>query len=271
LRCAVQDSGDYPLIATGASFKKFKSSFSEFLERIVEQCQHSVLFDEYMLDTLIIWLVGFTDSQVRAFRHTCTLACMKLVTALVHVANSVSGELDNTQHQIDAEKKRQQAKKGAAGKMEKLLMKRAELQRHSAELGDTMRGIFSSVFVHRYRDVRPEIRALCLTELGVWMIDYRTHFLADSYLKYVGWCLYDKVGEVRLASVGVLEGLYRTEETAPHLELFTQRFKERLLSMRLDVEDSVCVKAIWLAGHLLSLDQLEPEDCVEVCHSLLLL
>ena len=81
----------------------------------MEQCQHSILFDEYMLDTLIIWLVGFTDSQVRAFRHTCTLACksrqslnmgvceckmvvgMKLVTALIHVANTVSTELDNTQ------------------------------------------------------------------------------------------------------------------------------------------------------------------------------
>ena len=94
-----------------------QGSFSELLEQVVEQCQHSILFDEYMLDTLIIWLVGFTDSQVRAFRHTCTLACesaqhtllgrresamfvcagLKLVTALVHVANSASTELDNTQ------------------------------------------------------------------------------------------------------------------------------------------------------------------------------
>jgi cohesin complex subunit SA-1/2 len=260
-----EDSGDYPLIAAGATYKKFKSSFAEFLEHIVEQCRHSILFDEYMLDTLIIWLVGFTDSQVRAFRHTCTLACVKLVTALVHVANSVSTELDNTQRQIDAEKKRQQAKKGAAGKLEKLLTKRAELQRCSTELGDTMKGVFSSVFVHRYRDVRPEIRALCLAELGVWMMEYRAQFLADSYLKYVGWCLYDKVGEVRLASMSVLELLYSSEETAPHLELFTQRFKDRLLSMRLDREDVVCVKAIQLASHLLPLDLLEPEDCVEVC------
>ena len=56
-----------------------QSSFSEFLDKIVEQCQHNILFDEYMLDTLIIWLVGFTDSQVRAFRHTCTLACEQLL------------------------------------------------------------------------------------------------------------------------------------------------------------------------------------------------
>ena len=76
--------------------------------------------------------------------------------------------------------------------------------------------------------------------------------------------LFLQAGEVRLASVAVLEAMYSSEETAPHLELFTQRFKERLLSLRLDREDSVCVKAIRLAGHLLALDLLEPEDCVEV-------
>ena len=64
--------------------------------------------------------------------------------------------------------------------------------------------------------------------------------------------------------MSVLESLYNSEETAPHLELFTQRFKDRLLSMRLDKEDAVCVKAIQLAAHLLSVDLLEPEDCVEV-------
>lgn len=72
---------------------------------------------------------------------------------------------------------------------------------------------------------------------------------------------------MRLASVAVLESLYSSEETAPHLELFTQRFKDRLLSMRLDREDAVCVKAIQLCSHLLSRDLLEPEDCVEVSAS----
>ena len=52
-----------------------QANFVEFLFHIVQQCRHSILYDEYMLDTLIAWLVGFTDSQVRAFRHTATLAC----------------------------------------------------------------------------------------------------------------------------------------------------------------------------------------------------
>jgi cohesin complex subunit SA-1/2 len=78
-----EDSGDYPLIAAGATYKKFKSSFAEFLEHIVEQCRHSILFDEYMLDTLIIWLVGFTDSQCdvllsRCKVSDCTSACSQL-------------------------------------------------------------------------------------------------------------------------------------------------------------------------------------------------
>lgn len=50
-------------------------------------------------------------------------------------------------------------------------------------------------------------------------------FLFDNYLKYVGWMLFDKVGEVRVACLKVLDVLYSSPEHAPHLELFTARFK----------------------------------------------
>lgn len=61
-----------------------QSNFVEFLERIIGQCQHSILYDEYMLDTLLVWLVGLTDSQVRAFRHTCTLACKTISMCCIY-------------------------------------------------------------------------------------------------------------------------------------------------------------------------------------------
>ena len=41
--------------------------------------------------------------------------------------------------------------------------------------------------------------------------------------------------------------------------------KERLVSMRLDKEDSVQVAAISLCSRLLTLDMLEPEECIEIC------
>ena len=64
---------------------------------------------------------------------------------------------------------------------------------------------------------------------------YSVKFLADTYLKYIGWMLYDKVGEVRVACLNVLEPLYSDPDTAPHLELFTEKFKVSKLSDRLSV------------------------------------
>lgn len=44
-----------------------------------------------------------------------------------------------------------------------------------------------------HRDAIAEIRAICIEEIGVWMKMYSDAFLNDSYLKYVGWTLHDRV------------------------------------------------------------------------------
>uniref|UniRef100_A0A8U8BR02 Uncharacterized protein n=1 Tax=Geospiza parvula TaxID=87175 RepID=A0A8U8BR02_GEOPR len=74
-------------------------------------------------------------------------------------------------------------------------------------------------------DVVPEIRALCMEELGLWVRRFPGSFLTDSHLKYLGWTLHDKQGEVRLRCVRALQGIYGIPEMAPSLELFTERFK----------------------------------------------
>lgn len=55
-----------------------------------------------------------------------------------------------------------------------------------------------------FRDTLPEIRAICMAEIGVWMKKFHQNFLDDSYLKYIGWTLHDKVGEVRLKCLQVM-------------------------------------------------------------------
>ena len=70
----LQESGDYPLIMTGPLYKKFRTNFCDFIAVLVRQCQYSILFDQYMMDNIISLLTGLCDSQVRAFRHTSTLA-----------------------------------------------------------------------------------------------------------------------------------------------------------------------------------------------------
>lgn len=42
-----------------------------------------------------------------------------------------------------------------------------------------------------------------MAEIGVWMKKFHQNFLDDSYLKYIGWTLHDKVGEVRLKCLQV--------------------------------------------------------------------
>uniref|UniRef100_A0A8C0V1Z5 SCD domain-containing protein n=1 Tax=Cyanistes caeruleus TaxID=156563 RepID=A0A8C0V1Z5_CYACU len=73
-------------------------------------------------------------------------------------------------------------------------------------------------------DVDPEIRGMCLQELGLWVQKFPASFLSDGHLKYLGWSLHDK-GQVRLRCVRALRGIYGIPEAAPGLELFTCRFK----------------------------------------------
>lgn len=70
----MQENEDYPLIKPGPYWKKFKANFCEFTAVLIQQCQRSILYDSYLMDTIISLLTGLADSMVRAFRHTSTLA-----------------------------------------------------------------------------------------------------------------------------------------------------------------------------------------------------
>uniref|UniRef100_A0A671PZ54 Cohesin subunit SA n=1 Tax=Sinocyclocheilus anshuiensis TaxID=1608454 RepID=A0A671PZ54_9TELE len=262
-----EDSGDYPLTMAGPQWKKFRYNFCEFIMVLIRQCQYSIIYDEYMMDTVISLLTGLSDSQVRAFRHTSTLAAMKLMTALVNVALNLSINQDNTQRQYEAERNKVAGKR-ANEKLELLLEKRKELQENQDEIENMMNSIFKGIFVHRYRDAIAEIRAICIEEIGVWMKLYSDAFLNDSYLKYVGWTLHDRQGEVRLKCLKALQTLYTNRELFPKLELFTNRFKDRIVSMTLDKEYDVAVEAIRLVTLILhgSEDALSNDDCENVYH-----
>uniref|UniRef100_A0A8D3AWU1 STAG1 cohesin complex component n=1 Tax=Scophthalmus maximus TaxID=52904 RepID=A0A8D3AWU1_SCOMX len=192
---------------------------------------------------------------------------MKLMTALVNVALNLSIHQDNTQRQYEAERNKIAGKR-ANEKLELLLQKRKELQENQDEIENMMNSIFKGIFVHRYRDAIAEIRAICIEEIGVWMKMYSDAFLNDSYLKYVGWTLHDRQGEVRLKCLKALQNLYTNRELFPKLELFTNRFKDRIVSMTLDKEYDVAVEAIRLVTLILqgSEDALSNEDCENVYH-----
>ncbi|XP_044583822.1 cohesin subunit SA-2 isoform X2 [Cotesia glomerata] len=260
-----EESGEYPLIMTGQPWKKFRANFCEFVQILVRQCQYSIIYDQFLMDNVISLLTGLSDSQVRAFRHTATLAAMKLMTALVDVALTVSVNLDNTQRQYEAERQKTKERR-ANDRLESLMSKRKELEENMDEIKNMLTYMFKSVFVHRYRDTLPEIRAICMAEIGVWMKKFHQNFLDDSYLKYIGWTLHDKVGEVRLKCLQALQPLYASEELKAKLELFTSKFKDRIVAMTLDKEYDVAVQAVKLVISILKHHReiLSDKDCEHV-------
>ncbi|XP_063786969.1 cohesin subunit SA-3 isoform X2 [Pseudophryne corroboree] len=257
-----EDSADYPLSLTTQPWKKFRVNFGEFLATLVSCSQYSIIYDDILMDTVISLLAGLSDSQVRAFRHTSTFAAMKLMTGLVRVAKNLRTHLDTSQRQFNAERAKSPEKR-APERIEALVEKVREIHSHLEEIGNMMNGLFKGVFVHRYRDVHADVRALCIEELGVWITTYPQSFLNDSYLKYMGWTLHDKQGHVRLQCVRSLQELYDTPQWAGKLELFTSRFKDRVLSMVLDKETAVSAEAIKLITLIYKNmeNMVSPEDC----------
>ncbi|XP_034417689.1 cohesin subunit SA-2 isoform X2 [Cyclopterus lumpus] len=197
------------------------------------------------MTTLISLLTELSDSYVRAFRHTCTLAAVKLMSSLVAVALSLSGGIENSQKLYQVQKTKTMRQRSPP-QPERIQRKITELREKRAEIEIMMDVIFKGIFLKRYRDVLPEIRSICMEELGLWMKLYSSAFLNDSYLKYMGWMMHDKVPDVRLKCVLGLQGLYGAPPLLPKLDLFTTRFKDRMISMTLDKDSEVAVQTMKL-------------------------
>ncbi|CAF2564301.1 unnamed protein product [Rotaria sp. Silwood2] len=260
-----EDTSEYPIIMSGLQYKKFRSSFSEFVVLLIKQASYSIIYDQYMIDNLVTLLTALSDSPVRAFRHTGTLAVLKVMTALVDIALTISIQKDQCQRQYEAERQKSSARR-AADRLDTLTAKRKELEGNENEIKSFMNFIFKGVFIHRYRDIVPDIRCLCMSELGEWMKSYPMVFLDDIYLKYIGWTLYDKVGDCRLRCLLALIPLFQTTDLVGKLELFTNRFKDRIVQMTVDCEYEVAVQAIKLLTAILKFNEriLEDKDCENI-------
>ena len=75
-----------------------------------------------------------------------------------------------------------------------------------------------------------------------------------------------KVGDVRLKCLQALQPLYASENLKSKLELFTSKFKDRIVSMTLDKEYDVAVEAVKLVISILRFhpDMLGDKDCENV-------
>lgn len=122
-----------------------------------------------------------------------------------------------------------------------------------------VKDLFDIVFVHRYRDIDPKIRAECIEALGTWVCNLPTVYMAPEYLRYLGWLLSDVNVTTRLEVLRQLAKVLKRD--AEKLAHFIDRFRPRLVEMATqDSEVSVRVAAIAVVDILRGSGMLEPEE-----------
>uniref|UniRef100_A0A1D1XSG5 Cohesin subunit SA-3 n=1 Tax=Anthurium amnicola TaxID=1678845 RepID=A0A1D1XSG5_9ARAE len=227
--------------------RSFKENLSIFWEDLVLECQNGPLFDKILFEKCMDYIIALSCTPPRVYRQVASMVGLQLVTSFITVAKMLGTQRDTTQRQLNAEKKKRND-----GPRVELLNKRLSMTHENINvMEEMMRKIFTGLFMHRYRDVDPNIRMSCIRALGIWIASYSSLFLQDLYLKYLGWTLNDKSSLVRKTSVLALQNLYEVDDYVPLLSLFTERFCNRMIDLADDIDVSVAVCAIGLLKLLL--------------------
>ncbi|KAJ7628572.1 hypothetical protein FB45DRAFT_834497 [Roridomyces roridus] len=248
-----QNPTTYPLTSKLPVFKKFRKSLHEFLERLITAAASlGTLYTSELIPTIQAWVIAMSSSQIRSFRHTATFVALEVESALCDVAAAVEKEAEMTARQREGEKRRAKNNKSAGDDSNKNLEAKAtEIRGRRDKLKEFIKDFIDGLFVHRYRDLDPTIRADCTLALGTWFTKHPAHFLDATYLRYIGWVLSDGAAAVRLAALKALTGVYSQRTYAPQVHHFTERFKGRLLEMAAcDVDATVRVAVIGVLEHL---------------------
>ncbi|KAF9011840.1 hypothetical protein BDQ17DRAFT_1396897 [Cyathus striatus] len=262
-----ENTPTYPLTSKLLIFKKFRKSLSEFIERLIaSSADLGILYTSDLMPTLQTWVIAMSSSQIRSFRHTATVVALEVETALCDVAAAVEKEAEVVGRQREGERKRKGATKGGNARVKELEVKAQEIRDRRSKLAEFLKEFVDGVFVHRYRDLDPNIRAECVHAIGLWFRKYPGHFLEESYLRYVGWVLSDSNTHVRLEAVRALSGVYEQANYIGSFNHFTERFKPRLLEIATsDTELSVRVAVIQVLGAIDHHSLLEEEEREKLC------
>ncbi|KAH9730137.1 Sister-chromatid cohesion protein 3 [Citrus sinensis] len=233
--------------------KNFKDNLVSFWDNLVVECQNGPLFDKVLFDKCMDYIIALSCTPPRVYRQVASLMGLQLVTSFISVAKMLGAQRETTQRQLNAEKK----KRVEGPRVESLNKRLSMTHKNITDLEDMMRKIFTGLFVHRYRDIDPNIRMSCIQSLGVWILSYPSFFLQDLYLN------------VRKSSVLALQNLYEVDDNVPTLGLFTERFSNRMIELADDIDVSVAVCAIGLVKQLLR-HQLLPDDDLGPLYDLLI-
>ena len=144
--------------------------------------------------------VELSKSEVRQVRYASCVCGYALLGSLVHAHQILDDSSTVLTRQLRAAQGNTSAKKDRRRDLNRRMQ---ECHDRSNELDEHMKDLFQELVIVRFRDVSPQIRALTVRWVGVWVTQHPKRFLSDAYLKYVAWSLNDKDAQGRLAAVQV--------------------------------------------------------------------
>lgn len=218
-----------------------------------------VLFDEpNLMEVVIAWVSTLSSAGNRALRHTATFIALGMSTALCNVGRDMIENKARLQRQVDGERKKSKSNKGRVSEMDAAKQK---VDKQEEALKELLSTLLETVFVHRYRDVDPNIRYDCINELTSWIVTYPDVYFEGTYLRYLGWLLSDQKAEIRLVVIKGLTRLFRDTTKLTGLESFTEKFRPRIVEMASrDSDPAVRAATIELLDLLRDAQFLEPDD-----------
>ncbi|KAI0205405.1 hypothetical protein F4808DRAFT_283314 [Astrocystis sublimbata] len=249
---------DYPLISRTKSSKNFRDLLVNFFDSLIKvlHTTNIIYSDEELVDNIQQWVGIMSSSALRPFRHTATTVALSMLTGLIGVMKQLDTLITSSNQSLQAELNR----RGKGKEYLKSIQGDLQTFQEQRELIDAKaNNIFDIVFVQRYRDIDPKIRAECIEALGTWVCDLPTVYMAPEYLRYLGWLLSDVNVTTRLEVLKQLAKILKRD--AEKLAHFIDRFRPRLVEMATrDAEVSVRVSAIAVVDILRSSGMLEPEE-----------
>ena len=254
-----QKISDYPLISRAKGNTFSRPAFQSFIQSLVETAHATgVLYsDEALFENIHLWLATMTSSPLRPFRHTATVASLATAMAMCNNVKELASSNAAAERQKTTEEKKKTVNKGRIAQLKAKINESA--RKHEAA-ETSLKDIFDTVFVHRYRDVDAKIRIDCAQALGTWIHTCPDIFFEGPYIRYLGWLLSD-VSAVRGEVVKQLLKLYKNPENMARLRAFTERFRPRMIEMGTkDADPAIRTSTVELLELVRRMGLLQPDD-----------
>ncbi|KAL4968396.1 cohesin subunit IRR1 [Aspergillus stella-maris] len=221
---------EYPLISKERRFRAFQPVLENFFVALMQTLHHSsILYDDKVLyENLQSWLSSLSSASCRPFRHTATVVALSNMNALCDIAREIVTSVSTSRKQLENEKKKKTVNKGRVDAI------KSSIQENETKLeliDDLLKDGFNIIFVNRYRDVDPRIRAEAIAALGRWMHSYREYFFEGQFLRYCGWIVSDSDVHTRSVALRQLLSIYSNKDNIAGARSFTERFHHRFVEI----------------------------------------